>query len=263
LKGIMERCLTASNSVFAALLLAYPADFRRQYGTEMASVFAESSIDTYERCGTSGLAGLWSVTAYDLLWSACAEHVSRLLSTLRNDFRALTYAPAFAAATGALAANLFAALGIVMGPVVGLNKNPQERFFCLAAACLNVAVLWLFSVLTSGRGAAMPMWTVLNTLSFKQRMAAFRHLATVAMVLLLCPTARFLIRSNAFSLSGRSFYDPIPLHYWVLFSALPVTTIMAVFLLQPFLTLRTVQAAKDKRTRISVISPETTNVVRD
>jgi hypothetical protein len=232
----MECCLTVSNSVFAALLFAFPRDFRQRYGAEMASVFSEVSIDTYKQRGFCGMIGLWCVTVYDLLLSICTEHASQFTSRLRRDLRAVSHAPAFTAAAGALAANLFVAEQIVFGWTIGLHKTSRERFLVLAIASLNILVLWVGSLLLSRLFEHKSARAAMDLLAFTERVHAFRHLAATAMVLSLCPTFWLVCTSNPFSTASNRF-QPLPSpYYWILFPALLLMTISAVFLLQPLLT---------------------------
>ncbi len=61
--------------VYAALLAAYPSEFRREYGREMALVFAD-------RCREGGARGaslrVWREALCDLARAATREHVERL-----------------------------------------------------------------------------------------------------------------------------------------------------------------------------------------
>jgi hypothetical protein len=113
-----------SARVYAALLAAYPSEFRREYGREMALVFAD-------RCRESGARGaalrVWREALCDLARAATREHVERLrrgggmmktvrtivLALLAYAFTLLVVAPLYARNAGrvpAFAASLADAL---------------------------------------------------------------------------------------------------------------------------------------------------------
>lgn len=72
--------MSPSQRLFELMLVAYPREFRREYGPQMAQVFRDCC-----RAGDHGAAGagwdLWRRTLTDLLVSAAREH----LDTLRKD----------------------------------------------------------------------------------------------------------------------------------------------------------------------------------
>lgn len=70
-----SRMVSFSGRVYALLLLAYPARFRREYGPEMAQVFRDDLHGTLRNKGTSGLVGLWFLVVFDLSKTAFAEHL--------------------------------------------------------------------------------------------------------------------------------------------------------------------------------------------
>jgi hypothetical protein len=81
--------------LYELLLLAYPAEFRKEFGAPMAQLFR----DCYrvERCRGSfvSIAGLWLRTILDTVESAPQEHLDnlrrekRLMKNLKNDLIAL------------------------------------------------------------------------------------------------------------------------------------------------------------------------------
>ena len=102
----MDRRLRITNYLYRASIFAYPIEFRRRYAAEMASVFEENCADAFRK-GALALAGLYCASVYDLLVSVVATHISRFLSNFKSDLRLISKSPAFAAAFGALAGNLF------------------------------------------------------------------------------------------------------------------------------------------------------------
>lgn len=72
--------LTASERIYRALLIAYPADFRREYAAEMTRLFRDTCRDAYRQGGIAA-ALLWSFsTLVDLILTALQER--RKVNTL-------------------------------------------------------------------------------------------------------------------------------------------------------------------------------------
>jgi hypothetical protein len=68
-----SRLLAVSERVYHALLVLYPADFRRDYGQHMMQVFRDVCRDTYRQRGAAGLVTWWAEALFDLLQTALAE----------------------------------------------------------------------------------------------------------------------------------------------------------------------------------------------
>jgi putative ABC transport system permease protein len=75
-------------SFYRALLLAYPAEFRHEYGGEMAQLFEE-------RLQTEPPLRLWLDSIADIGTAAPREHYQILVSDLRHALRMVAKAPAF------------------------------------------------------------------------------------------------------------------------------------------------------------------------
>lgn len=83
-----------SRRVYEALFLAYPKEFREEYGPHMAQVFEDSCREEYRRSGAIGLVGLWIRVLLDLGKNAFTErsktirrgpsYLGRKLLTLRK-----------------------------------------------------------------------------------------------------------------------------------------------------------------------------------
>ena len=67
-----------STWLYRALLLVYPASFRRAYGDEMACAFRDLCRDAWRTGGARGVLALWPGALRDLLLAASAEHVGGL-----------------------------------------------------------------------------------------------------------------------------------------------------------------------------------------
>ena len=62
-----------SERVYETLLVAYPKEFRREYGPQMAQVFKDLYREERRRSGAFGLSRLWVSTLLDLAATAFAE----------------------------------------------------------------------------------------------------------------------------------------------------------------------------------------------
>ena len=89
-----------SERVYRLLLLAYPREFRREYGDEMARCFRDLCREELEDGGGLGLATLWGRTLLELIYTTLKER-STVLN--RNAYR-------FAAGVAIAAAFFLAAL---------------------------------------------------------------------------------------------------------------------------------------------------------
>jgi hypothetical protein len=95
-KNSAEMKITAvlSCRVYQLLLIAYPSEFRREYGPQMLQVFRDCYREEARRNSQLAIAGYWVRTLLDLALTAAREHSQNLrkdhvMSTLRRDFVAL------------------------------------------------------------------------------------------------------------------------------------------------------------------------------
>lgn len=65
--------LAFSERIYRALLLLYPADYRREYGGQMAQVFRDVCRDRYRQAGLVGMALWWCATLLDLTFTVIEE----------------------------------------------------------------------------------------------------------------------------------------------------------------------------------------------
>lgn len=61
--------------IYRMLIRAYPASFRREYGSEMTEVFRDLAQEAWQERGVIGLALLWLRTVPDFLLSGAAQHL--------------------------------------------------------------------------------------------------------------------------------------------------------------------------------------------
>jgi hypothetical protein len=63
--------------VYQILLLAYPAKFQQEYGSQMVQVFQDCCLRALRRGGTNGMLKLWAITLLDLIQSVISEHAQK------------------------------------------------------------------------------------------------------------------------------------------------------------------------------------------
>ncbi len=73
--------LRTSDRLYRALLMAYPAKFRREYGPLMAQAFRDLCRDAYRRRGVPELLKLWVRTLPEVAATAAVERVEILLDS--------------------------------------------------------------------------------------------------------------------------------------------------------------------------------------
>jgi len=75
--------------IFRFLLLAYPREFRREFGPEMAQLFRDCYLAEKRTSGPLGVWRLWLLTFFDLLKTAPKEHLEKLgkENSLMNNLR--------------------------------------------------------------------------------------------------------------------------------------------------------------------------------
>jgi hypothetical protein len=110
--GPHGRAVSGSERLYRALLAAYPKEFRRAHGREMALVFRCMCREEVVSGGSGGLLRLWVRTLLDLLASALAERIKQALgiSTLVGSSSKLVRWSGLAAAAGGV---LLIAYGIL------------------------------------------------------------------------------------------------------------------------------------------------------
>jgi hypothetical protein len=69
-----SRLISLSASVYRALLAAYPAQFKSEYGSHMAQVFRDCCRQAYQEGGTPSLLALWMRTTLDYLKTIIEEY---------------------------------------------------------------------------------------------------------------------------------------------------------------------------------------------
>ncbi len=232
----MNRSLALADQIYRFLLCSYPKGFRRKYGAEMASVFADTCRDTHQRSGMTGVVALWFATAGDWIVSVCAEQAAECATALKWDCRVLSDRPGFAAAAGAVLSILIFVLRVML--TGGLAESLRERFLLFAITSVHVAMLWAASVFVLHIAQRSVRTGSLCSSVFLERVRAFRHLASIALLLLLCPTTTILIGAGAAS-SRYGFLRPLPtLAHWLIGPLVLLAIVLGFFVIEPLLTMQ-------------------------
>jgi len=85
-KPIENPVIAISVRVYQALLVAYPARFQQEYGSQMSQVFGDCCLRAFQHSGTYGILKLWVITLIDLFGSALAEHLQKENEMTRSRF---------------------------------------------------------------------------------------------------------------------------------------------------------------------------------
>jgi hypothetical protein len=99
------------------LLVAYPARFRQEYGSQMVEVFRDCCLRAFRQGGMNGMTSLWAITLLDLIRSLITEYLHKETSMTRPKFIRLS---GWALMTGAVAFLPF----LVMSMLVATRYNP-------------------------------------------------------------------------------------------------------------------------------------------
>jgi len=125
--------------VYAGLLRAYPAAFRRRYRDEMVLLFTDQLRDARPAGGT-GIAGTWFRTILDLASSAIGEHlrkdrdVAMSLSSFEPT-RSMRFLGLLAMVGGSVLVAVFFSIGLFDGP----GNTIRLVLFALAGIAVAVA----------------------------------------------------------------------------------------------------------------------------
>ena len=232
----MNTLATASAGIYQFLLLVYPRQFRRRYGAEMTSVFSENCRCTCHSRGFLAVIGLWLSTLQDLLFSASAEHVSSFICKARGDVRAISRAPMFVAASGALVGALFFIQAAFVRTIWFHDAATLLQLNSIVIACVNIASLWLASGVALRFLRQVVGSTRNDDIPFVGRLRAFNHLASISLMLAIIAFLKYAASATRLErLSLQAVSSP---QHWLVFPLVVVCMVSCVILLDPLLTLR-------------------------
>lgn len=63
--------------VYQMFLIAYPTQFRQEYGSHMMQVFRDGCLRVIRQGGTNGMFKFWAITLLDLIQSVISEHMQK------------------------------------------------------------------------------------------------------------------------------------------------------------------------------------------
>jgi hypothetical protein len=72
--------------IYNLLLIAYPSEFRREYGPHMLQLFRDCNLRVFHERGSSGMFSLWILTLFDLFSTAVEEHLHRETNMTKEKF---------------------------------------------------------------------------------------------------------------------------------------------------------------------------------
>ncbi len=134
---------------YRRLLCLHPASFRREYGTEIYHVFAQSCRAAWHEAGAAGVTRLWLSESGDLLLGALAEH----LDVGKGSFTMPTYRRSLSTIFAAYIAFVIAGIGFQKMTEDVMKSSLPAAHPILEIAYLIVAggaALSLLAVLVGG-----------------------------------------------------------------------------------------------------------------
>ena len=182
-----RRTIALSVRVYEALIKAYPASFRREYGNEMTLVFGEHMTDTLQRRGATGLVMAWFRVLGDLSRTVPAEHFHEMYGRIKMKSAAMAilsvilatithlalwygtmlvvWLPVALIAPGALVTVAMYLVFYLSAFLAGLLLTRVKPFFMPAATVpLGVIGIWLIwgilVVLSEGSSRLTPTWGI-------------------------------------------------------------------------------------------------------
>lgn len=153
----LTHAVESSVRVYQALIRAYPASFRREYGNEMALVFREHLADVFRERGTIGLAFAWFRVLGDLARTAPQEHLFEMQRRLEMKKAAIAILSAVLAAIVFFGV-LYGALFITMAPFLMDFNHATMEFIMLSIFYLAAFLTGI--ILTRVKSSIQPIAAV-------------------------------------------------------------------------------------------------------
>jgi hypothetical protein len=189
--------MSRSERVYRVLLLAYPGEFRREYGPQMEQAFGDLSREARERGGKVGIALLWTLAISDLARTAVAQRI-----TPRADHQEVAMYDRRLAVVGLvllLAPLYFVSASLLKyGLGIGLLFDPLEAFLSVAGrrAVFNTVSPFVFlgglclalalnTYAVAGLNFSREDGTIVSTIRLKRRLS---NIVVVAVSILLLAT---------------------------------------------------------------------------
>jgi hypothetical protein len=76
-KSLDHPMIAFSVRVYQVFLIAYPTQFRQEYGSHMMQVFRDGCLRVIRQDGTNGMPKFWALTLLDLIQSVISEHMQK------------------------------------------------------------------------------------------------------------------------------------------------------------------------------------------
>lgn len=76
-KSLDHPLVAFSVRVYQVFLIAYPTQFRQEYGLHMMQLFRDGCLRVVRQHGTSGMFKFWALTLLDLIQSVISEHTQK------------------------------------------------------------------------------------------------------------------------------------------------------------------------------------------
>lgn len=186
-----SRLVSGVDAILRFLILAYPAEFRAEYGSEIVRVFRDLYWRLFMQRGIWGVIVFWFDALTDILKTALVEQIEVFWRDLQDSFQIVRRQPAAMKAIAALALGIgLAAFGYGASfqldhqPLLFRNGAPKAvpsvlaaMGFYLVVACANVASLQLFEAVSRQKNTSLRKALEAN------RCKVIRQLLTAGIVL--------------------------------------------------------------------------------
>lgn len=190
-----SRILAVAHRIYRALLLAYPAAFRKEFGEEMSQVYRDTAYAALREGGATTLLRFWGIALTDLAATAAAERLKEGFRMSRSGFVRLggiALLVAAVAQTALLAAQ--AAITIDFGVSFA---DPSGH------SVVESPWIGRLEVATTSLGALLPLVLLLGLLSLhafaKDRMGVFGWVTITLAVVGLITFAAASVLASALS----------------------------------------------------------------
>ena len=151
------RPIESSVRVYALLVNAYPAPFRREYRDEMTLVFRELMTDAWGERGALGLMAAWCRVLGDLARTAPGEHFYEMRRRLEMKRAALAF---LSAVVAGLSYAVFFFVGAVIALLPLIGGMNHTLMFAVAVVVMYLAAFLTGLILTQIKRLVTPVVTV-------------------------------------------------------------------------------------------------------